>query len=411
MSREDRQAGVRALARLSGRVDAAISEFMDVGHCSGDHVYDGARSGATWTAAATALQRRRCGFLLGAARDLRRYPLVAAAWRSGRLATEHVAAMLRVAEHVEAQLERDQAELIDAIAPLTDRAARRALGRWRESALAELDRSPDDPHPDDPRLNELSIREGFDGTQVLDGTFSGIVGKELAGLVAAEIDRCFETGDYRTDDDMTVRQRNADALLRLVRRGATRVSDGGEPHRAVTLLVDLNRLLGVRASTVEELLAWPCETGDGSTVPLSQVLDVMGDATINTVLGFFGIGGRFRVAGEVTTARHANVSQRRHLRVRDQQCVWPGCDAPATWCHAHHEPPWGERHDTTTSRLTLLCRHHHGLRHHERPADRFGLAIGIDGEVTVSRPDGTEISPVLPGHQLHSTDSSEGPGP
>jgi hypothetical protein len=352
------------------------------------------------------VDKRRCGRLLSVDRELRRFSLIAEAWRAGRLSSDKVNAVLAVSDHVEAQLQRDQAELIAAISEVTCDQARRLLWRWRESALAELDCSPDDPEPDDPKQNELRISETFDGTQVLDGTFAGIVGKELAGLIASEIDRCFQTGDYHAGDGLTVRQRNADALLRLVRRGATNLTEAGEPKRAVTILVDLNRLLGLSATTVEELLAWPCETSDGTAVPLAQVLDVMGDATINTVLGFYGLGGRFRPAGEVTTARHANASQRRHLRVRDQGCAWPGCDAAATWCQAHHEPPWDQTHRTCTAELVLLCRHHHRLRHEHGHT----FTIDPDGDLVVHRPDGTPLPTVPPGGLLPIEDPQP-PGP
>lgn len=344
-------------------------------------------------AVASGIDKRRCGRLLATDHDLRSLPLIQAAWRAGELSTDKVNALLAVRTDVEAQLERDQADLVAAIAHKTADAARRHLHRWRQSALAELDRSPDDPAPDDPKLNELRLTESFDGTLLLDGAFGAIVGKEIAGLVAAEIDRCFHAGEYEADDGLTVRQRNADALLRLLRRGSVNLTEGGEPKRAVTILVDLNRLLGLSATSVDELMAWPCETADGTPVPLAQVLDVMGDATLNTVLGFYGLDGRFKVAGEVTTNRNANASQRRHLRVRDQGCAWPGCDAPATWCHAHHEPPWDDTHRTTTAELVLLCRHHHKLRHEHG----YTFTLGPDGDLVVHRADGTPLPSPPPG--------------
>ena len=403
---QDRRDGARELARLSARVDACLSRFVGSIDVHSDHALDGARSAAGWLSAASGVDKRRCSRLLACDRDLRHLVLVRDAWRSGRLSTDKVNALLNVRDGVEAQLVRDQSDLITAITGVTADRARRLLWRWRESALAELDCSPDDPEPDDPKLNELRISESFAGAHVLDGTFTGIVGKELAGLISGEIDRCFQTGEYRSDDGLTGYQRNADALLRLVRRGSANLTEAGEPKRAVTILVDLNRLLGLSARTVDELLAWPCETSDGTPVPLAQVLDVMGDATINTVLGFYGLGGRFRPAGEVTTARHANASQRRHLRVRDQGCAWPGCDAPATWCQAHHEPPWDQTHRTSTSELVLLCRHHHRLRH------EHGYTFTIDphGDLVVHRPDGTPL-PVAPPGGLLPIEDPDPPGP
>lgn len=391
-----RRAALRALVRLSSRVDACTSRMVGSMQDHGDHLHDGAKAASGWMACTTGVEKRRCRRWVAIDRDLRWLPLIRAAWREGMLTTDAVGALLAVSEHVEVPMKRDQALLIRLLRDKRHEVARAHLRDWRESALAELDRSPDAPEPDDPKQNELRLTESFDGQLQIDGLYGTLVGKELAGLVAGEITRCFQTGEYRNDDGLTVRQRNADALLRLVRRGDRNLTEAGEPKRAVTILVDLNRLLGIRATTVEELLAWRCQTADGTAVPLAQVLDVMGDATINTVLGFYGLDGRFKVAGEVTTARHANASQRRHLRVRDQGCAWPGCDAPATWCQAHHEPPWDHTHHTTTAQLVLLCRHHHALRHREG----YAFTLGIDGDLLVSRPDGTPLPSPPPGDLL-----------
>jgi hypothetical protein len=140
---------------------------------------------------------------------------------------------------------------------------------------------------------------------------------------------------------------------------------------------------------------WPCELADGTPVPLAQVLASLDDATINLVLGTLGLKAKaFKPVGEITTQRLANASQRRLLRARDRLCVWPGCDAPATWCQAHHEPPFEETHRTTTSELVLLCRHHHTLRHN----GGFDLRVTPDGTVTIHRPDGSLLPYVAPGH-------------
>jgi hypothetical protein len=123
-------------------------------------------------------------------------------------------------------------------------------------------------------------------------------------------------------------------------------------------------------------------------VPLSQVLGSLDDATVNLVLGTLDLKAKgFKPVGEITTQRLANASQRRMLRARDRGCIWPGCDAPASWCQAHHEPPFEDTHHTTTSELLLFCRFHHTLRHqggHDVRVDR-------DGTVTIHRSTCTAI--------------------
>ena len=130
-------------------------------------------------------------------------------------------------------------------------------------------RSEDDPHPDDPALNSLAISATFEGNRVLDALFSPIVGSELEGLIEAEVTRLFHTGVFTAEDGLTARQRNAQALLELVRRGSVVTTEAGEPKRAATVLADLRHLLGIPARTPEELISWPCQLADRTVVPLS----------------------------------------------------------------------------------------------------------------------------------------------
>ncbi len=54
---------------------------------------------------------------------------------------------------------------------------------------------------------------------------------------------------------------------------------------------------------------------------------------------------------------------RRALEQRDGGCVWDGCDAPPSWCDAHHLTHWTDGGDTSLGNLTLLCRPHHTATH------------------------------------------------
>jgi hypothetical protein len=397
----------RRLAVASGRVDAAQCRIAEAMHARQAHARDGARTVGAWLAARSQLSRTRCRDLTNLRHDLRDCPATSAAHADGRLSTVTVQAMMRSRLDVEDLYTRDETVLVAGLAPLTALQAQIALRRWSELALAELDTSPDDPHPDDPALNSLQLRTTFDGHRTLDGTYAPIVGAELTGLIENEVTRLFSTGRFAADDGLTPQQRNATALLELARRGALVETEAGEPHRAVNILVDLNRILGLTAETPEELLAWPCELADGSTVALAQVLDLLADATLTTVLGLRPGDGRFRPIGEITTNRTANATQRRLLRCRDQGCAWPGCDQPARWTQAHHEPPWDDTHHTTVLELALLCRHHHHCRHDQG----FTLRVEPDGTVTVHRPDGTPLPHTPHGHQVPTAPDPPGHDP
>jgi hypothetical protein len=61
--------------------------------------------------------------------------------------------------------------------------------------------------------------------------------------------------------------------------------------------------------------------------------------------------------------RLATTAQRRAMAARDGCCVFPGCDAPPSWCDAHHLDEFRTGGRTDVARLASLCRHHHGVTH------------------------------------------------
>ena len=87
-----------------------------------------------------------------------------------------------------------------------------------------------------------------------------------------------------------------------------------------------------------------------------------------------------------TRARFPNRAMRRALYIRDGGCVFPGCDAPAGWCDAHHVIEYDEDGETVISNLALLCRHHHGTIHRTGWSMRAG-----DGHFTITTADGLEL--------------------
>lgn len=80
--------------------------------------------------------------------------------------------------------------------------------------------------------------------------------------------------------------------------------------------------------------------------------------------------------------------QRLALAVRDGGCLIPGCDAPPSYCEAHHIDHWWEDNGRTDiDRGVLLCRHHHMALHHHgwkitrkaKDAHFLHLTPGSDG--------------------------------
>jgi hypothetical protein len=61
--------------------------------------------------------------------------------------------------------------------------------------------------------------------------------------------------------------------------------------------------------------------------------------------------------------RYFTRAQRRALATRDGGCVFPGCGAPPSWCHAHHVVEWRNGGPTDVDNGVLLCAFHHRLIH------------------------------------------------
>ena len=69
------------------------------------------------------------------------------------------------------------------------------------------------------------------------------------------------------------------------------------------------------------------------------------------------------------------------LWVRDQGCVFPGCDRRPRDCEAHHIIPWWCGGQTSLDNCALLCPHHHRLIEPDQtdptgpPPDRWYLGL------------------------------------
>src|SRR5437660_5221773 len=70
------------------------------------------------------------------------------------------------------------------------------------------------------------------------------------------------------------------------------------------------------------------------------------------------------------------------LKVRDQGCVWPGCDRRATWTSGHHLVHWVRGGPTNLPNLALLCYRHHWMVHE----GEWQIVRSNDGEILIVPP-------------------------
>jgi len=194
-------------------------------------------------------------------------------------------------------------------------------------------------------------------------------------------------------DERTAAQRRLDALLTIVGIAASSGVRGpmGATARASLVLTPDALLEPCEHRAKDAFGLWrPTSTGGGGPcgcpVPAACVDD------LGTILGpraareltcgadvtpvWLDPAGRPLDVGRTT--RLATARQRRALEVRDGGCSFPGCDAPASWCQAHHIVHWADGGPTDLANLALVCGHHH----------RFIHAHHITGRVTA---DGSRV--------------------
>ncbi|MCM0621815.1 HNH endonuclease signature motif containing protein [Nocardioides bruguierae] len=75
------------------------------------------------------------------------------------------------------------------------------------------------------------------------------------------------------------------------------------------------------------------------------------------------LGGHGQVLDLGRQRRLFSKAQRLVLQRRDRGCTADGCDAPAGFCHAHHDRPWSRGGPTDLGNGRLLCGHHHRRIH------------------------------------------------
>ncbi|NIZ91448.1 HNH endonuclease signature motif containing protein [Kineococcus rubinsiae] len=282
----------------------------------------------------------------------------------GRIPTTTRRGMTTLTDVVTGEVvEHRTAELLDA--HLTRNAARYSPGVAAHLAR-ELVLTIDPDHEDrafhDP---DAASRRGLvfgslsDGTcrvtVDLDETATVIVRQALNAASAPLPAQVTEDGE-RVRDPRSKRQRDADAFVTLVQRGAA-VS---EPALAETARVSVVATVADVQAAVQHRTAHTSGAAEGfgpvSTATLGYLVC---DATFQRVLT--APAGAVLDLGRST--RLATRSQRTALAVRDGGCAAPGCTTAPWACEAHHFPAWEDGGTSDLDTMVLLCPTHHRSWH------------------------------------------------
>lgn len=378
----------RALDRGEAVWLARLGDF----DASGGWAADGQLSCVDWLVWFAKLGRSTAFDKLRVARQLRRRPVLAEAYRAGRLSYSALRAICR-AEDASDELD---AALVRVAESGTVRDLEVAV-RWYRY-YRDQERRPGERGPD----RGVRLRRGPEGLTRLEGWLTDAEADQLGAALAALADTESSREDAGTGGDdpagdpggagpaakssagdwwdgfergsRHAAARRADALMDLVERAAASL---GEP-----------------AVTVDRYLAHVIVGPDGSPT-LADGTPFTAPAAATATCGGSSVchhqDGDGRPLYQGLRRRTWSVAQQRAALVRDGgHCRFPGCGR--TTCHLHHLRFWNHGGPTDITNGVLLCRHHHTLIHEH--------AYRVDGDPTgplhFTRPDGQLIGTTRP---------------
>jgi len=156
-----------------------------------------------------------------------------------------------------------------------------------------------------------------------------------------------------TRDPRTTDQRNFDIVMGLITAGIRSSESTRKSMRSLTTVIAVVNKKDLEAGTG---VGWLDDVAE--PVSVATISELACDAGIRTLV--LGDNGEPLYLGR--TERLHSRAQRLALAVRDGGCIWSGCHAPPSWCHAHHVKEYRDGGLTDIDNGVLLCpAHHHAL--------------------------------------------------
>jgi hypothetical protein len=305
-----------------------------------------ALSTTSWLRSTCRMTAHEASGTLKTARALASMPTVAEKAVTGAIVTSGVKLLARAHDRHPDQFIDHEEIFADVATYLNARDMRIAVEHWDQAV--DFDTALNDAEYDASR-RELFFNQSYQGKWDMQGRFGVADGQVIHTALRGYIQRTYIDGD----DRRSMPERLADASVAihqhwLDHNDTVETSGGEKPHITVTvpyeiLTGDKRQLPEVNGHPVDPgtLRRWACDAGivriilDGDSQPID-------------------VGRRTRTIPPAL---------RRALDFRDKGCVWAGCNAPASWCDAHHIVHWADGGDTNLTNTQLLCRKHHTRTH------------------------------------------------
>ncbi len=314
---------------------------------------DGSRSASSALARDGGLSAGSAKALVGRARKLRTMPITARALAAGAISTDQVDLLCKAnQEWRDARFAEHERMLVRHCRRLRYPYARRAVDYWCQRADAEAaERAATGRHAS----RYASTASTLGGEVVVHAVLDAVGGSAFCDELQ-RLERELYLEDQKTGNRRTIRQRRADAIVKMAHRSRTSPSGGPEPRPLITILLG------------EQTFGRVCELAEGVVITPGQVVPHLGDADIERVV----FDGPDRFIG-VSNRRTFTGALRRGIEVRDRHCQHPSaCDEPAGRCDVDHITPRREGGLTSQRNGRLLCPTHnrHPDKRDPRPPPR-----------------------------------------
>lgn len=293
----------------------------------------------------------KCGIAPGTAREKIRVanalfdlPLTSAAFQGGDLSYSKARALTRVAtpETEEALM----AYAVRATAQQVDDHCRRLRNVHKDLAGEDAKRLYEQ--------RQLSRTLHGDGSMTISVQLPIENGELVLKALDMALDQLHEDEETYDDEDSSLQQQQADALVELARGYLAGSSSTGETARKPCTADHYQVMVHVD----EKALRGAPDESSQSDLPIETVRRLCCDTALVTVTedengNPLHVGRKHRVV---------QPALRRALVARDKCCRYPGCTHDK-WLDAHHVVHWADGGETSLENTVLLCSKHHRLLH------------------------------------------------
>ena len=381
----DRLALVVAVSKVSGRIQVLESTLAaDTAEAEASDRRVGAPL-ASWLASEHLLTRREAHRIINKGRELARFPHLRQAGLSGQIghtqATAISSALAKLPDEFSTQQVRQAEQMMIGYAAQFDSAGLSQLSHHLVEVIDPVGAEEREAKRLERDLKtaragrHLNFYPDGHGSTLIRGSLPTLDAAPLVKLVEAYAQDAKRNGLDRLDplsETVTPAMRRADGLCALAdahRHAELAPSSGGDRPRIVVTVRHDQLRQGCAAAGI-------LDTGERLTAGQLRILAC--DAEILPVV----LGGASEILDVGRAQRLVTPPIRAALNLRDRGCVFPGCNAPAEACHAHHLTPWWDGGPTALSNLVLVCPHHHNLVEPTRDGPqghRWEIRLGEDG--------------------------------